>query len=357
VAHYTGALLTALAAAYPDDEWCVLLPRGTRAPMPPCVRGVSSWLPGRMQNGSAAVLRRPRADRMLGGDLDVFWAPAPVPVAVSPEMPLVLTVHDRSWEQRPCDFTTYERAWHIAARPRALARRAIRVLCDAEVVRADLIEAWGLAPERVRAVPLAPAVRGEGVVRAGDQPYLLFVGALEPRKAPDVLLAAYARARASGLAAELWFVGDGRLAPVVQGPGVRRLGRVGDAELAGLYAGALALVLPSRLEGFGLPGVEALAQGTPVIASDLPVLREVLGKGGAVFVEVGDEQALAHALVRVVQDVGLRDALVAAGREATAELSWAATARATRAVLAEAAAAEPLASRCAPGAARTADHP
>jgi glycosyltransferase involved in cell wall biosynthesis len=336
VAHYTGALLSALATGYPDDEWRVLLPRGVVAPVPAGVLAVRSTLPGRLLHGSAAAVGRPRADRMLGGDLDVFWAPAPAPLAVSRGTPLVLTVHDRSWEERPGDFTPYERAWHRAARPKALARRATRVLCDAEVVRADLVRAWGLPPERVRAVPLAPAAGLERAPASAPPQYLLFVGALEPRKAPDVLLAAYALARSLGVSAELWFAGEGRLAPLLEGPGVRRLGRVDDAELAGLYAGAVALVLPSRIEGFGLPPVEALAQGTPVVASDLPVLREVLGEGGALFVGVGDEKALAEALIRVTRDAGLRSSLAAAGRRATAGLSWAATAQATREVLAEA---------------------
>lgn len=339
VAHYTGALLSALATEHPQDEWRVLLPRGPSAPMPPGVRAMRSALPGRVLHGSAALAGRPRADRILGGDLDVFWAPAPVPIAVSREMALVVTVHDRSWELRPGDFTFYERAWHAAARPRALARRAHRVLCDTEAVRADLLAEWGLAPERVRTVPLAPVVGGALPPAAvASPPYLLFVGALEPRKAPDVLLAAYARARSYGLRAELWLAGEGRLAPALSGAGVRLLGRVSDAALAGLYAGALALVLPSRVEGFGLAPVEALAQSTPVVVSDLPVLREVLGNDGALFVPVGDERALATALLRVADDPALRARLAASGRRNTAGLSWTMTARATRAVLAEAAA-------------------
>jgi len=339
VAHYTGALLGALAAAFPGDEWRVLLPRGPVAVLPPGLAPVRSPWPGRLLHGAGALARRPRTDELLGGGLDVLWLPAPVPVAVSARVPLVLSVHDRAWEQRPSDFTRYERLWHRAARPRALARRAARVLCDAEAVRADLVRAWELDPARVRAVHLAPAIPPRAVAApAGDPaPYLLFVGALEPRKAPEVLVAAHAAARGRGLEAELWVAGDGRLAPAVTGPGVRRLGHVADADLPALYAGALALVLPSRLEGFGLPPVEALAHGTPVIASDLPVLREVLGDAGARYVPPGDAPALADALLALERDPAERKRLLAAGRAAIARLSWAATARATRAALAEAA--------------------
>jgi glycosyltransferase involved in cell wall biosynthesis len=326
VAHYTGALLEALAAEFPDDEYRVLLPRG-RAAVPRGIVPVRHPLPARALFGAAAVAGRPTLASLLPGS-DVLWAPAPAPLAVG-SRPLVLTVHDRSWEQRPGDFTPYERAWHAAARPRRLARRAARVLTDTEVGRDDLIRAWGLPADRVHAIPLAPR-------RFPPSPappsWFLFVGALEPRKAPDLLVDAFLRARARGLGAELVIVGEGRLDP--RGPGVRRLGRVDD--LGALYAGALAVVLPSWLEGFGLPPVEGLAAGAPAIASDLRVFREVLG-GGALYVPPGDAEALAGALLSLERDPALRSRLLAAGQARIAPLTWTATARRTRAVLAEAA--------------------
>ena len=147
-----------------------------------------------------------------------------------------------------------------------------------------------------------------------------------------MLVAGFRIARERGLEAELIVAGDGRVN--VEAPGVRRLGHVED--LGSLYAGALAVVLPSWLEGFGLTPVEGIAAGTPAIVSDLPVLREVLG-GGALYVTPGDATGLADALLRVAADPALRERLLAAGREAIAPLSWAETARRTRAVLAEAA--------------------
>jgi glycosyltransferase involved in cell wall biosynthesis len=115
---------------------------------------------------------------------------------------------------------------------------------------------------------------------------------------------------------------------------VRRLGRVED--LGALYAGALALVLPSWLEGFGLPPVEGLAAGTPAIVSDLPVFREVLGDG-ALYVPPGDAEALADALLSLERDPALRGPPPRRRPGEIAPLSWAETARRTRAVLAEAA--------------------
>ena len=340
VAHYTAALLGALGRGFPEDEWRVLLPRGPVVALPPGVEPVRSPLPGRLLFAAAAAAGRPRLDRLLGGGLDVVWAPAPAPLALSRGVPLVLTVHDRSWEARPQDFTAYERLWHRLARPRTHARRAARVICVSETVREEVVAAWALEPDRVRAIRSAPAVFGGAAAAppaaAAEPRPFLFVGAREPRKGLDVLLEAHARARAGGSGAELWVVGDGRVGAA--GPGVRALGHVPDAALPALYAGALALVFPSRLEGFGLPPVEALAHGTPVIASDLPVLRETVGAQGALWVPAGDAGALAAALLRLEREPGLRASLVRAGQAATAGLSWEATARATRAVLAEAAA-------------------
>jgi glycosyltransferase involved in cell wall biosynthesis len=173
-------------------------------------------------------------------------------------------------------------------------------------------------------VPAGPAPADPA---AAGSPYFLFVGALEPRKAPDVLARAYGDARARGLRARLVVVGDGRL----EVPGAERAGRVDDAQLSALYAGALAVVQPSHLEGFGLTAVEALAHGTPAVVTDLPPVREVLGGAAAAYVPAGDAGALADALLAV-------EAERPRGRpEAVAHLTWAATAAATRRVLAEAA--------------------
>ena len=326
VAHYTGALLEALAAEFPDDEYRVLLPRG-RAAVPRGVVPVRHPLPARALFG-AALSGRPRFDRLVG-PVDVVWAPAPAPLAIG-DAPFVLTVHDRSWEQRPGDFTPYERAWHAAARPRRLARRAARVLTDTEVGRDDLIRAWGLDAERVRAVPLAPRRFPPSVLAAAPRSSSS-ARSSRARRRTSWSTPSSAPGRA-GCEAELVVVGEGRLDP--RGPGVRRLGRVDD--LGALYAGALAVVLPSWLEGFGLPPVEGLAAGAPAIVSDLPVFREVLGDG-ALYVPPGDAEALADALLSLERDPALRGRLLAAGQARIASLTWAETARRTRAVLAEAA--------------------
>jgi glycosyltransferase involved in cell wall biosynthesis len=253
-------------------------------------------------------------------------------------VPFVLTVQDLSFEERPGDFTAYERAWHRAARPRALAGRAQRVIVLAAPTRDQLISRWELDAGRIAVV--APGVHASAPGRRAAPPvggsYLLAVGALEPRKAPDLLVRAFGRARAQGLQATLVFAGDGRLAGDLAGEGVRLRGRVGDAELDALYRGALALVVPSLLEGYGLPLREALARGTPAVVSDLPVFGSELD-AAVIRVAPADEAGLAAALLRLEREPGLRERLAGGAVPAVAGLSWSLAAHRTRAVLAQAA--------------------
>lgn len=353
VSRYTSELLRALVQEYPNDRWVLFVPG--RAPAPgarslaeaPNVELRRHPLPSRALFGFAALTGRPRIDRLLGGSLDLLWAPAPAPLAVSGEVPFVLTVHDLSFELRPQDFTAYERLWHRLARPRSLGRRAARVITDSEATREELVSQWGVGSARVRVVELgvriADAVPDGAAIEAtlrgfGLQPggYLLAVGALEPRKGCELLMRAFGSAHGRGLKSQLVFAGEGRLAPQLSAPGVRLLGRVGDDELDALYRGARALVVASFLEGYCLPVREALARATPVLASDLPVFGAELSAGLLRF-PVGDQAALAEAMLRIAGDDELRRGLGSAGHDAVAGLSWERTARATRAVLAEAA--------------------
>jgi glycosyltransferase involved in cell wall biosynthesis len=320
VARYLRCLLAELERAFPDDEYRLL------------VRGRATYVAG-------SVTGRPRLDRALDG-CDVFWTPAPAPLALSRDMPLVLTVHDLSFAHRAADYTPYERLWHRLARPPSLARRARTVIAVSAVVRDELISEWGLAPDRIVCVHNGP---GLPAGRAGPLPdglapgFLLAVGALEPRKRPDLLAAAYERARAAGLRAPLAVVGASRDDGGLGAAGALLLGRVPDEQLEALYGSALGLVCASREEGFGLTPVEAAARGAPSVVPDLPVFAETLGEAVLRFTP-GDSQSLADALLRLEGDGALRDRVAAEARTAAARLSWERAARETRAVLAGAAA-------------------
>jgi len=337
VARYSRLLLDALATGFPQDEWAALLPD----PWEPPIGGVQPRSPGvarRPLFAAAAITGRPRLDRLVGG-CDVAWVPAPAPIAISPRVPFVLTVHDLSFEHRAADYRPYERRWHRLARPRRLARRAARVITVSSHVREQAIAEWGLAPDRVVAIRSGP---GRPPGRVGALPpglapgYVLAVGALEPRKRPRLLVEAHALARARGLRANLVLAGDGPQRGELERAGATVLGFVEDETLDALYGGALALACVSREEGFGFSPLEALAAGCPPVTSDLPVFAETVGEG-ALRVPEGDAGALAEALLALEREPRLRERILEDGSRALAALSWERTARETYAVLAEAA--------------------
>lgn len=340
VARYSGALLDALAREFPDDRWALFVPGSAQHPAVESLRGHPNVevhrhrFASRPLFGAAAVARRPRLDRLIGDPLDLVWMPAPAPVAVSTSVPLVLTVQDLSFERRPRDFTAYERLWHLLARPRSLGRRAARVIVLAPSTGDEVAASWRIPADRIKVVAPGVALPEPTAAPQRPGPYLLAVGALEPRKAPELLAQAYAVARARGLNADLVFAGGGRLAERVRGPGVHVLGQVSDDQLDALYRGALALVVASLLEGYGLPLREALARGVPAVVSDLPSFGAELSPA-VLRVPPGDVDALASALLRIGGEAGLRERLASAATRTVDGLTWEAAARRTRAVFAE----------------------
>jgi glycosyltransferase involved in cell wall biosynthesis len=234
--------------------------------------------------------------------------------------PAVVTIHDLSFERDPRAMSRRDRFVFKRVVPRA-ARNARRVITVSERTKRDLVDLYGIPPERIAVTPhgVDPAF-GPGHVAGGG--YLLFVGAVQARKDP---LRAARAARAVGL--PLVVAGPERepeLARELEALGADLRGYVEKDELAGLYRGAAALVLPSRYEGFGLPVLEAMASGLPVVAADEPALREVAGDA-AVYAD-GD---LAEAVAAALAD---RDRFVAAGLERAKAFTWEETARRTLAV-------------------------
>jgi glycosyltransferase involved in cell wall biosynthesis len=339
VARYTAAMLGALARSGYDELRLLVPGRGPLAldpPRAPDVAVIRHRLPSRALFGAAAVVRRPALDALTGGD--VVWLPAPAPVAVG-RAPYVLTLHDLSWVHHPEWFTRYERLWHRLGRLRALAAGASCVVAVSAATRDDALATWGLDPARVRVVrsgvpePAPPAPRPPWL----PDRYVLAVGALEPRKDPELLVEAHALARRRGLDAELVLAGTGRLASAVRRPGVQVIEDAGGPLLQRLYADALALAAPARHEGFGFAPLEAALAGTPSVVADLPVYGETLGEA-ALRAPAGDVAAWSDALLRIATDRALADRLAAQAAAAARALSWERAAGELRAALEEAAA-------------------
>ncbi|HEY4621198.1 MAG TPA: glycosyltransferase family 1 protein [Gaiellaceae bacterium] len=234
--------------------------------------------------------------------------------------PCVVTVHDLSFEREPELMGLKDRLIFRTVVPRAV-RRAARVLTVSERTKRDLVELYGVPPERIVVTPngVDPAFSpGDG-----SRDYVLAVGAIQRRKNQ---LAALEAASAVGL--PLVVAGPEKehaLARELRARGARVVGHVETERLAELYRGAACLVQASRYEGFGLPVLEAMACGTPVVAVPEPALEEVAGDA-AVFVE---EARLADGIRRALAE---RERLVAAGLERASRFSWRTTAERTLAV-------------------------
>jgi glycosyltransferase involved in cell wall biosynthesis len=229
--------------------------------------------------------------------------------------PAVVTVQDLSWERDPSVFGVWDRVTFKIFVRRAV-RKAQRVLAISERTKRDLIELYGTPPDKVVVTPLAPdpAFRPAGE----HDSFLLFVSAIEPRKQP---LAAIDAANAVGR--KLVVVGpakDEQLAAELRRRGAEVRGYVPKEELVSLYQRAACLVFPSRYEGFGLPVIEAMACGTPVVAAPEPAMQEVAGDA-AIFAE-----DLAEGIRRALAE---RDRLSVAGLERAKAFSWRETARVT----------------------------
>ncbi len=352
---YLRRLLAALTAHDSETEYHLIAPPDHLVDRAALARVRAHPLPA--PGGAAGKLwweqvLLPRCVRQLRPDLlhIPYWAP-PLRCAV----PTVVTVHDLIPRLLPAyrgsPLVRAYTALVSAATPRAAA-----VLTDSEAARRDIIAHLRVPPERVWAVLLAadagytptPAPE-DGAVRAawGLAPgYVLYLGGFDVRKNLRAVCAAFAQARL-GAENDVPLVIAGRLpaADTAFTPDPRRLAReaglpegwvrflgfVPEAEKPALYRGARAFLFPSRYEGFGLPPLEALACGVPVVGSDAASLPEVVGAGG-VLTAPDDVAGMAAALRRLLTDDAFHTDLRERGLVQAARFSWARTAAETREV-------------------------
>jgi glycosyltransferase involved in cell wall biosynthesis len=293
----------------------------------------------------------PRALARTGPDLCHFTnAVAPL----HPRRPFVLTVHDVSPLLHPEHHPLGRRAVWRTVVP-ALAARADAVITGSHAARADLLRVLPVAPERVHVVPGAPP---PGMARVSDEAtlsavrtryglpseFVLHVGTLEPRKNLARLVRAMGRVRRLGHPHGLVLVGPrGWRLPDLAGQ-IERAGLTGavtfcgyvpDRDLAAILSLATTLAYPSLYEGFGLPPLEAMACGTPVVAGDRGAVPEVCGDA-ALLVDPTDEVALAAALAAMLSNEDLRRDLARRGLERAGNFSWERSAERTLAVYAKA---------------------
>lgn len=264
--------------------------------------------------------------------------------------PVVATIHDLAFEHIPETFN--RRSWvQLRLTVRRTVRRAAGLIAPSAFTRDDIVRTYGVPEERITVTPEAAAPRFRFITDEAERArvrdrykitgdYLLAVGSIQPRKNLVRLIRAYAclcHADTSGKLPALVVVGKQawlsdetmRAANAANlGDRLRFTGYVPDADLPALYSDALCFVYPSYFEGFGIPPLEAMACGAPVITGDRTSLPEVTGDAG-IMVDPFDEEALALALRRVIEDKSLRDLMRARGFAQASRFGWRETARLT----------------------------
>ncbi len=351
IGRYTRELTQALLALDRENRY-VLFSAGRGAdepPWPPNVRRRSVPLSDHQLAVVWQRLRLPIPAELLTGPVDLFHSPdfvlPPLLKAAS-----VVTIHDLSFMRLPHCSPPALLDYLMRSVPRS-ARRADAILADSESTRRDVVELLGIDAERVHVVyagvdtrftQQSPDAVHEAKARYGIVgPYVLAVGTLQPRKNYPRLLEGFAAMRRkSGLPHKLVIVGgrgwlydeiDAAVARLELAEDVVMPGFVRDEDLPSLYTGADLLAFPSLYEGFGLPALEAMACGTPVVASTAPALPEVCGEA-ALLVDPTDVPSLADAVEQVLTDEGLSSRLVELGRHRATEFQWEDAARSLLAV-------------------------
>jgi glycosyltransferase involved in cell wall biosynthesis len=357
IGRYTSQLATLLASVQPTDEVIPLVARhprdqvrsvltaaGVRAE--PVVIGLPRQVLYQTWN------RYGRPGLRIKPPVDIVHAPS-VAVPGRGRTPLVVTVHDAAAELYPEAFTAVGRRFHIDGAA-AAARRADLVIAVSQAAADEIVANTPIPADKIRVVHhgVQPPELSDAEAHSylagralADREYLLWVGSLEPRKDVATLLSAVVSLRKRGkstppvvLAGFRGWLNAGTVSDEMRqvlGEDLVQLGAVTDPELWSLYRGATLVALPSRHEGFGLTAIEAMTQGTVVVASDLPVTRETLGDA-AVRVPVGDVEAWAGAIEGIVADPTGRQRLGEQGRAWAGQYTVARLVAGTRAVYREA---------------------
>jgi glycosyltransferase involved in cell wall biosynthesis len=345
IGRYVRALTDHLPAVAAADRGAVTWivgrhPAGrlAAAGLVPAVTCRLAW-PGRVATRSWVTARRPRLPAGVLAELDMVHATS---AAVPPTggRPLVATVHDLAFRHYPDAYPAAGRRYHDRA-ARIVAGEAARVVAVSQATADDLTELYGVEPARISVVPLGVEPPGAADQPAAARlladlgvrgPFLLAVGTLEPRKNLPRLLAAFGEVTDELPDHHLVVAGPvgwgPTLRPTWDSVRVKLAGPVDDPVLQALYRSADGLAYPSLYEGFGLPVVEAMAQGLPVLTSDRSSLPEVAGDA-AVLVDPLDRGAIAKGLVRLVTDSALRRRMADAGPRRAARFTWSATAAGT----------------------------
>jgi glycosyltransferase involved in cell wall biosynthesis len=342
VGEHIHQLTSALARTGSDEitafssSWKDRVP-AARATELPGVRIVDRRVPVAALNFAWHRLRWPPIEALAGGKYDIAHSPHPLLLPARSAAQIV-TIHDLHFLSHP-ERTSAEIRRDYPALVRAHARLADRIIVVSRFVAGEVQRVLGVAADRISVCPNgAPEWTGPAAVADGSG-YLLFVGTMEPRKNVGGLLDAYARLLARRANAPRLVIAGradpdtGALLAAMKQPPlaghVEYRGYVAAEEREALFKGAQALVLPSFEEGFGIPALEAMSAGVPVVVAHRGALPEVVGDAG-LFIDPDDAESLVVALERLIGDPDLRATCARRGLDRARHFTWTQTARDVR---------------------------
>jgi len=347
VGEYVHQTARAFAQQYPADSLTLFTSSWKDRPPPSLAEGWPGALvsdhrvPVALLNFAWHRFERPSIEFLTHARYDVAFSPHPLLLPARGAAQIVM-VHDLDFLRHP-ERTEREIRRDYPRLAGAHARRAARVVVPSPYTAREVVRQLGVPEFRVAVCPPGIPEWRESPGPAEDG-YLLFMGTLEPRKNIDGLLEAYGRllarctappklvlAGSAGPEAQKWLEAI-RRPPLARQ--VEHIGYVREEDRQGVYAGARALVMPSHEEGFGMPALEAMSLGIPVIASRRGNLPDLVGEAG-VLVEPDDVESIVDAMERLLRDDGLTAMLGARARERARDFHWRRTAQALREVFAD----------------------
>lgn len=355
VGQYTLELLRALFCLDQTNEYLLLSSGSSRARenLPvfddPNVKILHLNIPNRLLNASLLATGRPRFDELImkkmgWSEKPLFFFPNLNIISLSPGTPYVLTLHDLSFEIFPGLYNSKDRLWHRLTRARELAQNAQAIIVPSKSAAHDVNFIFGVPKEKIFVVPhgvspiFSPKIEPQdfGVKSRYRLPkkFALFVGTLEPRKNISLMIEAVTTYRQETkddlhlvLAGKPTKYSRGLLTPE-QKQFVHELGYTRTKDLPALYRLATVTLFPSLYEGFGLPIIESMASGTPVITSRTSSMPEV-GERAAICVDPENADDLAAALRELLTSPELQKQKIAEGLERVKEFSWKKSAKKT----------------------------
>lgn len=345
VGQYTLELLKALFVLDKENEYILFSSGSNRAKnnLPafdfPNVKFLHLNIPNRLLNALLLTTGRPKFDELIAKKIDsheklLFFFPNLNIISLTPGTPYILTLHDLSFEIFPKFYTQKDRLWHRFSRPRALAQNAQGIIVPSKSAARDVNLIFGVSKEKISVIPhgLSPHFTPKtepqdfGVNSRYHLPkkFAFFIGTLEPRKNISLMIDAVATYRQK-TSNDLRLVLAGKPTEysrrLAKKSFVHELGYIRSKDLPALYRLATVTLFPSIYEGFGLPIIESMACGTPVITSKTSSMPEIGGRA-ALFVDPYKPEDLTGALQELLNSPELQKEKKVFGLEKTKEFSW-----------------------------------